>query len=59
MFPNPENAYYPERERRQDQIREASNHNLAQKFSRRPKSITLPIAVLSIITWLLVTLIAG
>lgn len=59
MYPNPEHAYFHERERRKDQIRKASNHNLTQKFSRHPKPVTLPIAVLSIIAWLLVTLIAG
>ena len=54
MFPRGfENAYAHEVERRKDERRDATRHNLEGKYSKSRKTATLSITVLSIFAWVL------
>ena len=58
MFPRGfENAYTHEIERRKDEMRDAAKKRRESRYIKRRKSMVLPIAILSFISWLLVSII--
>ena len=58
MIPgNLENAYAYEIERRKDEMREAAKSHLVHQSLKRRKSPAWPMAILSILAWLLIIFI--
>ena len=57
FFHNLENAQAFEVERRKDEMRDAAKHNLVRPNTKRRKSAALPFAILSILTWIMASII--
>ena len=59
MFPRGyENAYAHEAERRKDEMRDAKRHQLERQHLKTRRHVTLPLAILSIVFWLIATLMS-
>lgn len=59
MFPRGfENAYAHEIERRKDEMRDAAKQSRERQYLKRRKSVVLPVAILSFLSWLLMSLIS-
>jgi len=57
MFPKGfDNAYSHEVERRKDEMRDVAKSRLERQHNRKRKPIVLPIAILSAIAWLVITI---
>jgi len=57
FFHNLENAQAFEVERHKDEMHDAAKHNLVHQNTKELKSTALPFVILSIITWILASLI--
>lgn len=59
MFPRGyENAYAHETERRKDEMRDAKRHQLEHQHLKPRRQVTLPLAILSVLFWLIATLMS-